>query len=82
MPPLGETMEIPLVVDERVLRWQLLKKMLKFSDLRKVKIVAKYTRVSRIRPIKVIITSIFFSTRISYVIKELKRRRDLGSFLE
>ena len=50
--------------------------------MRRVKrIVAKYTKVSRIQPVKVVLTSMFFSTKISHVIKELKQRRDLRRFL-
>jgi hypothetical protein len=44
MPPPGEKMEIPLVVDQSDYRWNLLRNILKIFDLRKTKmIVAKYT---------------------------------------
>ena len=34
-PPIGESMQIPLVVDQSDYRWQLLEKILKVLDLRK-----------------------------------------------
>jgi hypothetical protein len=74
-------MHIPLVVCQRDYRWQLLKKILKVFDLRKVKrIVAKYT-LKAIPVLKIVTTSMFFSTRISHVINELRNKKELREFL-
>jgi len=82
MPPPGETMHIPLVVDQSDYRWKLLSKILNIFDLRKVmKIIARYTTLKAIPILKVVTTSMFFSTRISHVVSELKRRKELRKFL-
>ena len=81
-PPLGETMQIPLVVDQRDYRWQLLKKILKVFDLRKVrKIMARYT-LKAIPILKIVTASMFFSTRISHVTNELRNKEELRKFLK
>jgi len=82
MPPPGEKMHIPLVVDQSDCRWQLLAKILKVFELRKTKkIIAKFTSQTAISRMKVVLTSMFFSTKISYVVEELKRREDLRESL-
>ncbi len=74
-------MEIPLVVDQRDYRWQLPKRILKVPDLRKVKkIIARYT-LKAIPILKIVTTSMFFSTRISHAINELKHKKELRKFL-
>ena len=56
-------------------------KILKVFDLRKVKkIIARYTLKS-IPVLKIVTTSMFFSTRISHVIAELRHRKDLREFI-
>ncbi len=75
-------MHIPLVVCQRDYRWELLKKILKIFDLRKVKkIIARYTTLKAISILKLVTTSMFFSTRISHVINELKQREELREFM-
>ncbi|RLI77799.1 IS5/IS1182 family transposase, partial [Archaeoglobales archaeon] len=60
----------------------MLKKILKIFDLRKVrKIIARYTSLKAIPVLKIVTTSMFFSTRISHVINELKQRKELREFL-
>ena len=77
-------MEIPLVVDASDCRWQLLAKILKIFELRKTKkIIAKFTSQIKtaINSIKIVLTSMFFSTKISHVVEELEQREDLREFL-
>ena len=77
-------MHISLVVDQSDYRWQLLGKLLNIFDLRKVKrVIAKFTSPIKtaINCMKVTLTSMFFSTTISHVVEELKRRDDLRKFL-
>jgi hypothetical protein len=75
-------MEIPLVVDPNDCRWQLLAKILKIFELRKTKkIIAKFTSQTAINCMKIILTSMFFSTKISHVVEELEQREDLREFL-
>ena len=84
-PPPGEIMEIPLIVDPDDYRWQLLKEILKIFDLRRTRrIIAKFTSPIKttINCLKVVITSMFFSTKISHVVEELEQREDLREFLE
>jgi len=74
-------MHIPLVVYQRDCRWQLSSKILKVFDLRKVrKIVARYT-LKAIPVLKVVTTSMFFSTKISHVINELRNKKELRGFI-
>ncbi len=76
-------MEIPLVIDPNDYRWQLLGKILKVFEMRKTKkIIAKFSQIkTAINCIKITLTSMFFSTKISHVVEELKRREDLREFL-
>jgi hypothetical protein len=76
-------MQIPLVVCQRDYRWQLLKKILKVFDLKRVKrIIAMYTSLKVIPILKIIKTLMFFSTRISHVIDELRHKEKLREFLK
>ncbi len=76
-------MQIPLVVDQRDSKWQLLKKILNVFDLKKVKrIIARYTPLKAIPILKVVTTSMFFSTPISHVIDELKSKNGLRELLK
>jgi len=75
-------MQIPLVVCRTDYRWQLLSKILNIFDLRKVKkIIARYTSLKAIPVLKIVLTSMFFSTRISHVVEELKQRKELREFM-
>ena len=76
-------MEIPLVIDPNDYRWQLLGKILNIFEMRKTKkIIARFTQVkTAINCMKITLTSMFFSTKISHVVEELKRREDLREFL-
>ena len=76
-------MKIPLVVDQSDYRWKLLSKILNTFDLKKVrKVIARYVKLKGIPVLKVVTTSMFFSTRISHVIDELKQRKELRGFLK
>jgi len=77
-------MKVPLVPDQRDSRWKLLGKILNIFDLRRVrKIVARYTVPAKktITSLKIVMTSMFFSTTISHVLDELKRE-DLRNFMK
>jgi len=77
-------MHIPLVVDPNDYRWQLLAKVLNIFEMRKTKkIIARFTSQIKtaINCMKITLTSMFFSTKISHVVEELKRREDLREFL-
>ena len=76
-------MHISLVVDPNDYRWQLLGKILNIFEMRKTKkIIAKFTQVkTAINCIKIVLTSMFFSTKISHVVEELEHREDLREFL-
>jgi len=77
-------MQIPLVVDPNDYRWKLLREILNIFEMRKTKkIIAKFTSPVRtaINCIKITLTSMFFSTKISHVVEELGHRGDLREFL-
>ncbi|RLI75099.1 hypothetical protein DRP04_13870 [Archaeoglobales archaeon] len=69
-------MEIPLVVDPNDYRWKLLREILNIFEMRKTKkIIARFTQIkTAINCMKITLTSMFFSTKISHVVEELKRR--------
>ena len=69
-------MEIPLVVDQSDCRWQLLAKVLNIFEMRKTKkIIARFTQIkTAINCMKITLTSMFFSTRVSHVVEELEQR--------
>jgi len=77
-------MEIPLVVDQSDYRWQLLERILNIFEMRKTKkIIARFTSpVKTAIKHRIVLTSMFFSTKISHVVEELKRREDLREFLK
>lgn len=83
MPPQVVSVNIPLVVCRTDYRWQLLANILKIFDSRKSRqIVAAYKPVNPATAvIKVILTSMFFSTTISHVVEELRQRKELREFL-
>lgn len=77
-------MKIPLVPDQRDSRWELLEKILNIYDLRKTKtILARHVSPlkSIVSLLKIVMTSMFFSTTISHVLDELKRE-DLRNFMK
>jgi len=77
-------MRIPLVPDQRDSRWRLLRKILNIFDLKRTKkIIARYTVPVRkaVTSLKIVMTSMFFSTTISHVLEELSRK-DLRDFMK
>ena len=77
-------MKSPLIYDQRDFKWNLLGDILKIFDSRRVK-----QEIARqgIKPalkagvaFRILIISLFFSTDISYVIKELKSKEELRKF--
>lgn len=77
-----DTMRIPLAVDQRDFRWELLANILNLFDSRETrKIVARHKRLESIDFFKVVLTSMFFSTTIKYVVEELESREELREFL-
>jgi hypothetical protein len=76
-------MKIPLVPDQRDFRWQLLKRILNTFDLRNTKkIISKYAPLKRAIPcLKIVTTSMFFSTTINHVLEELRKKK-LRNILE
>jgi len=76
-------MHIPLVVCRTDYRWQLLKNILKIFDCRKSRqIIAIYAPINPATAvIKIVLTSMFFSTTISHVVEELRQREELREFL-
>ncbi|MBE8540065.1 transposase [Geoglobus acetivorans] len=46
------------------------------------RIVARYTKLKAIPVLKIAITSMFFSIRISHVIREIRQRKELREFME
>ncbi len=75
-------MHILLVIDQSDYRWQLLKEILKVFDFKKVrKIIARYT-LKAIPILRIVTTSMFFSTQISHVINELRNKKELREFLK
>lgn len=74
-------MRIPLAVDQRDYRWELLSNVLKvFEDRRSQKIISKYTSLASLPVLKIVLTSMFFSTTITHVISDLSNR-ELREFL-
>lgn len=79
-------MKIPLIVDQEDPKWKLVGEVLKCFDSRRFhQEMAK----AKVRPvpngvsvIKVTIVAIFFSEDISYVVGELKKRKELREFLQ
>jgi len=75
-------MNIPLVVDQSDYRWQLLANILKIFDFRKYRqIVSIYAPTKAIAVMKIVMTSMYFSTTTSHVAEELKQRKELREFL-
>ncbi|MFO7966562.1 MAG: transposase [Archaeoglobaceae archaeon] len=76
-------MHLPIVIDPIDYRWELLKNILNTFDLRKTKmVIASYIPIKKVIPmLKVVTTSMFFSTTITHVLEELRVRKDLRNFL-
>ena len=75
-------MHIPLAVDQSDYRWKLLSKILKVFDLRKVrKMIARYAKLKAVPILKIVTTSMYFSTRISHVTAELRNKKELREFI-
>ena len=78
-------MYTPLIVSENDSKWLLLKKILKFFDTRTAKKILAREKISPekgIAAMKIVLTSMFFSKNVSYVISELKTRENLRTFLK
>jgi hypothetical protein len=78
-------MNIPLVIDERDPKWELLSKILGIIRSRRVK---KEMAKEGVKPVnkagtifKIVLMSIFFSVEISYAVEELNRRKELRRFV-
>ena len=74
----------PLIPDSKDTKWIMLKEVLKFFDSR----VARQELAKRGMPVKngvnafkIVLTAMFFSVDVSYVIKELNCRKELRRFL-
>ena len=77
-------MNIPLVIDEKDKKWILLGKILDIVTARRVK---QEMAKQGIHPVsmagvmfKIVLIAVFYSAEISYVVEELKRRRELRCF--
>lgn len=77
-------MEVPLIVDERDPKWNLLGQILKIFDSRPVK---QQLARQGMKPVpraalmlRIVLIAMFFSLKISYVLKELKNRVALRKF--
>ena len=79
-------MKIPIIYDKKGLKWILLLNIFKIIDSRKIH--QEFTR-NEIKPVKkgddnfkIVLMSMFFSSNISYIVNELKRRFKLKKSLE
>jgi len=78
-------MYTPLIVEEKDNKWLLLKTVLKFFDTRTAKKILAREKIcpeKGITAMKIVLTSMFFSKNIAYVISELKTRENLRTFLK
>ncbi len=78
-------MHAPLIIDSKDAKWIMLKKILKFFDTRTAKKILAREKISPekgIAAVKIVLTSMFFSKNIAYVISELKTREKLRTFLK
>ena len=78
-------MHTPLIVSEKDSKWLLLKTVLKFFDTRTAKKILAREKIcpeKGITAMKIVLTSMFFSKNIAYVINELKTREKLRTFLK
>ena len=78
-------MYTPLIVSENDSKWLLLKKILKFFDTRTAKKILAREKIcpeKGIAAMKIVLTSMFFSKSIAYVVSELKTREKLRTFLK
>ena len=77
-------MEVPLIVDERDPKWDLLGQLLKIFDSRPVKQQLARQGMTPIPRaalmLRCVLIAMFFSLKISYVLKELKNRSSLRIF--
>lgn len=79
-------MKIPIIYDKKGPKWILLLNIFKIIDSRKIH--QEFTR-NEIKPVKkgddnfkIVLMSMFFSSDISYIVNELKRRFKLKKSLE
>ena len=78
-------MYLPLIPDSKDAKWIMLKKILKFFDTRTAKKILAREKINPekgIAAVKIVLTSMFFSKNIAYVVSELKTREKLRTFLK
>lgn len=77
-------MEPPLIVDQDDSKWKLLSEVLKIFDSRRVKQTMARSGLSPADRagvyIKIVLIAMYFSQDISYVVRELKARKELRNF--
>ncbi len=77
-------MHPPLIVDSKDAKWNMLKEVLKIFDSRRARqeLAKSGIRVQKgVEVFKIVLTAMFFSLEISYVVSELKHRKELRRFL-
>jgi len=76
-------MHAPLIIDSKDVKWIMLKTVLKFFDTRTTKKILAREKIGPekgITAVKIVLTSMFFSKNIAYVVSELKTRENLRTF--
>ena len=74
----------PLVVQKTDAKWTMLKEVLKIFDSRRARQELSKCGIpvrNGVGVLKIVLTAMFFSVEISYVVSELKHRKDLMRFL-
>ncbi len=77
-------MHPPLIVDSKDAKWNILKEVLKIFDSRRARqeLAKSGIRVQKgVEVLKIVLTAMFFSLQISYVVSELNAREELRRFL-
>jgi len=77
-------MHPPLIVHETDTKWNILKEVLKIFDSRRARqeLAKSGVRVQNgVEVLKIVLTAMFFSVELSYVVSELKHRKELRRFL-
>jgi len=77
-------MHPPLIVDSKDAKWIILKEVLKIFDSRRTRqeLAKSGIRVQKgVEVLKIVLTAMFFSLEIFYVVSELKHRKELCRFL-
>jgi len=77
-------MHPPLIVDSEDTKWNILKEVLKIFDSRRARQELAKSGIpvqKGVEVLKIVLTAMFFSLQISYVVSELKAREELRRFL-